>query len=384
MILTRPIILLSLVSLFTDIASEMLYPVMPIYLGSIGFSVFYIGVLEGFAEATAGLSKGYFGNLSDAMGRRLPFVRGGYALSAISKPMMAVSVFPGWIFLSRTVDRLGKGIRTAARDAMLSDASAPEHRGRVFGFHRALDTTGALLGPVLSLTFLYYLPGQYRTLFILAFIPGAFAILLTLFLSEMRGSARARPGLLDFLKYAVHGPRSYRKLIAGLLFFALMNSSDAFLILLMKQRGVSDSAAILAYIFYNTVFALAAYPAGMAADRFGAKRMLTIGLMLFAFVYAAMPYAHSPITFALLLALYGIYAAATEGIGKAWITTTAAPEDVATAVGTFASLQSICTICASATAGALWLWAGPEIVFGISAAGTFIAAMYFVFAFRTA
>ncbi|HMY47773.1 MAG TPA: MFS transporter, partial [Leptospiraceae bacterium] len=155
MILTRPIILLSLVSLFTDIASEMLYPVMPIYLGSIGFSVFYIGVLEGFAEATAGLSKGYFGNLSDAIGRRLPFVRGGYALSAISKPMMAVSVFPGWIFLSRTVDRLGKGIRTAARDAMLSDASAPEHRGRVFGFHRALDTTGALLGPVLSLTFLY-------------------------------------------------------------------------------------------------------------------------------------------------------------------------------------------------------------------------------------
>ena len=154
-IITRTVWILSLVSLFTDAASEMLYPIMPIYLQTIGFSIVLIGILEGAAEALAGLSKGYFGKLSDNSGKRMPFVQLGYALSTISKPMMAVFVFPMWIFFSRAIDRLGKGIRTGARDAILSDEATPETKGKIFGFHRSMDTFGAVIGPSLALLYLY-------------------------------------------------------------------------------------------------------------------------------------------------------------------------------------------------------------------------------------
>ncbi len=376
-VLNRSVIVLSFVSLLTDIASEMLYPVMPVYLKAAGFSILFIGILEGAAEATAGLSKGYFGNLSDSTGSRVPFVRTGYALSAISKPLLAVSSLPAWIFLSRTIDRLGKGVRTAARDAMLADVSLPEHRARVFGFHRALDTTGALLGPSLSLIFLYYLPGRYRLLFLCAFVPGILAVLLTFLLRESRGTPRARPGLLDFLGYVRRSPREFRRLLGGLLFFTILNSSDAFIILLMKQKGLSDTHAILAYIFYNAVFAAAAYPAGAIADRIGPRRMLACGIFVFALVYAALPYSSTLAAFGLILALYGVYAAATEGTSKAWITQIVSGADTATAVGAYSSLQSICAILASSMAGLIWSLFGPEFVFAVSAGGAFIAAMYF-------
>ena len=153
-------------------ASEMLYPVMPLFLRDIGFSIALIGLLEGVAEATAGLSKGYFGQLSDVTGRRLPFVRLGYALSALSKPLMAISTHAWWIFTVRTTDRLGKGLRTAARDALLSAEATPGTKARVFGLHRAMDTTGAFIGPALALLFLFLYPGEYKWLFVMALFPG--------------------------------------------------------------------------------------------------------------------------------------------------------------------------------------------------------------------
>ena len=165
--ISRTVWILSLVSLFTDTASEMLYPIMPIYLKTIGFSIVLIGILEGVAEATAGLSKGYFGKLSDISGRRVPFVQIGYAFSAISKPMMAIFTFPIWIFFARTIDRFGKGIRTGARDAILSDEATPQTKGKIFGFHRSMDTLGAVIGPALALIYLYYYPEDYKMLFLL-------------------------------------------------------------------------------------------------------------------------------------------------------------------------------------------------------------------------
>jgi MFS family permease len=189
-IITRTVWILSLVSFFTDVASEMLYPVMPIYLKEIGFSILLIGILEGVAEATAGLSKSYFGKLSDISGRRLPFVQFGYLLSAISKPLMAVFIYPLWIFSSRTIDRLGKGIRTAARDAMLSDEATPETKGQVFGLHRAMDTLGAVIGPAFALLYLYLYPENYKPLFFIAFIPGMAAISFTLFIQERKKNSK--------------------------------------------------------------------------------------------------------------------------------------------------------------------------------------------------
>ena len=213
-IITRTVLLLSMVSLFTDMASEMLYPVMPVYLRSIGFSILLIGILEGFAEAIAGLSKGYFGELSDNSGKRLPFVRLGYALSAISKPMMAVFTSPYWIFGSRSIDRLGKGIRTSARDALLSDETSKENKATVFGFHRGMDTFGAVLGPSIALLYLYFYPAHYQTLFLIAFAPGAIAILLPICSKKKKQNLKAtihktikQPfSLLSTILKQVHSP----------------------------------------------------------------------------------------------------------------------------------------------------------------------------------
>lgn len=165
-------------------ASEMLYPVMPLYLKEIGYTALFIGILEGVAEAVAGLSKPYFGKWSDGMGRRLPFVQLGYALSSISKPMLALFTYPWWIFSSRTIDRLGKGIRTGARDALLSDESTKQTRATVFGFHRSMDTIGAVLGPALALLYLYFYPNNYKTLFLIAFVPGLLAVLSSFLIKE--------------------------------------------------------------------------------------------------------------------------------------------------------------------------------------------------------
>ncbi|MBL7791979.1 MAG: MFS transporter [Saprospiraceae bacterium] len=378
-ILTRNVWILSLVSLMTDVASEMLYPVMPVYLKTIGFSIILIGVLEGFAEAAAGLSKGYFGNLSDAVGRRLPFVQAGYAFSAISKPMMAAFVHPLWIFFARAVDRLGKGIRTGARDALLSDEATPATKGQVFGFHRAMDTLGAVTGPLLALVFLSANPGAYRALFLWAFVPGVLAIAFTLFIREKRHTRAvsiSKPGFLDFLRYWRRSPAEYRRLAGALLLFTLFNSSDVFLLLKIKEAGLSDTVVIGIYIFYNLVYALAAYPLGIAADRLGMKRVFAGGLLLFAAAYAGMAFAHTQAVFIALFFLYGLYAAATEGVAKAWISNICEKKDTATAIGTYTAFQSICALLASSLAGLIWYSAGPAATFGLSAVVAVLVAGY--------
>lgn len=377
-ILTKTILLVSFVSLFTDIASEMLYPVMPVYLRSIGFSVLFIGILEGVAEATAGLSKGYFGNFSDKAGKRVPFVRWGYLLSAISKPLMAVFVYPLWIFFARTIDRLGKGIRTGARDAMLSDETTPEHKGKVFGFHRAMDTVGAAIGPLAALLYLHYYPGQYKWLFIIAFAPGLVAVLLTFLLKEKPGHAseKKRVGFLAYLKYWKSAGSQYKILVAGLLFFTLFNSSDAFLLLAIKNQGLSDTAMIGVYIFYNLVYALLAFPIGIVADRIGLRTTLVAGLFIFALVYSFMGYAISMTQFLVLFGFYALYAASTEGISKALITNLSARSDTATAIGFYTSFASIFTMLASSLAGLFWFTLGPKPMFLISGGGVALAAIF--------
>ncbi|MCE9597644.1 MAG: MFS transporter [Spirochaetia bacterium] len=385
--LTRSILILSAVSLLTDISSEMLYPVMPLYLKAIGFGLVWIGLLEGFAEAVAGLSKGVAGQLSDSLDNRTGFVRAGYALSSISKPMLALSAFPAWIFLARAVDRIGKGLRSAPRDALLARQSIPEHRARIFGFHRAADTTGAVLGPLLSLIILHFLPGEYRLLFLIAFVPAFFGVVLTLFLKDARSvhteNGTSLPGTVAlnpfrFLSYFKTAPNNYKRLAAGLIGFALFNSSDVFLILMMKHRGLSDQAALLAYVFYNCIFALAAFPAGMIADRAGLKGTFIAGLVLFACVYGGMAVeTRDARWFFLLLALYGMYAAATEGIGKAWITRIVPVSEAGTAVGAVTALQSLAAIVASSAAGIIWETGGAQSVFVFSSACALLTVLYF-------
>ncbi|WP_255350538.1 MFS transporter [Flavobacterium sp. AED] len=380
--ISKTVWVLSLVSLFTDTASEMLYPIMPIYLKSIGFSIVLIGILEGFAEALAGLSKGYFGKLSDNSGKRVPFVRLGYTLSAISKPMMAVFIFPMWIFFARSIDRFGKGIRTGARDAILSDEATPETKGKIFGFHRSMDTLGAVLGPVIALIYLYFYPQQYKTLFYIAFIPGLLAVFASFLLKDKTKkylTEKKSTPFFSFLNYWKTSPAQYRKVVIGLLAFTLFNSSDIFLLLKAKQAGLNDTNVIGIYIFYNLVYALCSFPIGILADKIGLKKMFLFGISLFAIVYFGMAFSKNSYTIALLFFIYGVYAAATEGISKAWISNISDKKDTATAIGTYSGFQSICTLIASSLAGLIWYQFGANATFMITGIMTVLVIIYFSF-----
>ena len=370
-----------MVSLLTDAASEMLYPIMPIYLKSIGFSIVLIGILEGVAEATAGLSKGYFGKLSDNSGRRVPFVQLGYTLSTISKPMMAMFTYPLWIFFARTIDRFGKGIRTGARDALLSDEATPETKGKVFGFHRSMDTMGAVIGPLFALLFLYFYPQDYRTLFYIAFIPGMLAVLTSFYLREKTNAdhkIKVATPFFSFLHYWKTSPSEYRNVVLGLLAFTLFNSSDIFLLLQAKQSGLDDTTVIGVYIFYNLIYALFALPAGILADKVGLKTIFIIGLFLYAVVYIGMAFNKNLYIYFGLFFLYGMYAAATEGISKAWISNITSQKDTATAIGTYSGLQSICTMMASSLTGILWYQFGAATAFISTATVTVLVIVYFM------
>jgi MFS family permease len=378
--LTRTIWLLSLVSLFTDMASEMLYPIMPLYLKSIGFSVVLIGILEGVAEATAGLSKGYFGELSDKHGRRVPFIQWGYALSTISKPMMVILTLPAWVFLGRTMERLGKGLRTGARDAMLSDEATPQTKGKVFGFHKAMDTLGAVFGPCVALAYLYFNPGEYKALFLVAFFPGLVAVLVSLLLRDKARQKAPDGNKVNFfssLKYWRRSTQNYRKLVVGLLLFALFNSSDTFLIMRAKESGLGDAEVIGLYIFYNLVYALLAFPIGIIADKIGLRRMFMLGIGLFSLVYFGMAFSNGVVYFGILFFLYGAFAASTEGVAKAWISNVCEGRDTATAIGFFSGLQSMATMLASSLAGLIWFYLGMEYVFVLAGTVAVLVILYF-------
>jgi MFS family permease len=383
--ISRTVIVLSVVSLLTDISSEMLYPVMPVYLKSIGFSALIIGILEGMAEATAGLSKGYFGTLSDRTGKRVPFVRFGYLLSSLSKPLLAVFQFPLWVFMARGFDRLGKGIRTSARDAILSAESTPETKARIFGFHRAMDTAGAMIGPVAALVYLYFFPDNFRVLFLIAFLPGIISVSFTFYLKDktvIPDPSVKKKGFFSFLQYWSKSDVQYKKLVCGLLFFTLINSSDIFLLLMIKQAGHSNIEVISAYIFYNFVYAAVSYPAGMLADKLGFKKVFIIGMIIFAVVYGGMAMSPSLEVIFILFFLYGIYAASTESVSKAWITNISKKDDTATAIGFYTGFGSIFTMLASFIAGFLWNQFNPAVTFLVSSSGAVLSAFYFQFTIK--
>lgn len=383
-IINRTVWILSFVSLFADVASEMLYPVVPVYLKEIGFSFFLIGMLEGIAEFTAGLSKGYFGKLSDEKGIRLPFIKSGYFLSALSKPMMAVFTFPIWIFFARTIDRLGKGLRTAARDALLSQNATPETKARVFGLHRSMDTLGAVIGPITALVFLNFFPGEYATLFYFALFPGLIAVALIFLLKEKRAPAStlSKGNFFSFFSYWKIASPEFKKLMVGLLLFALFNSSDVFLLLKTKEVTGSDTITITAYIFYNLVFAIAAYPLGILADKLGIKRVFIFGLTLFAIVYFLFSASDYTIFLFLAFFLYGIYAAATEGISKAWITNLTKEKNTATAIGFYTSCQSLCSLLASTIAGLLWSTFNSSVAFFTTSIIALFVVGFFLISFK--
>jgi MFS family permease len=373
----RQVLILGMVSLFTDIASEMLYPVTPIFLTAIlGSSMAVVGIIEGIAEFIAGLLKGYFGNLSDKVGKRSVFVVIGYGLSAISKPLPGIFQNIPTVLFSRVADRTGKGIRTAPRDALLGSYSNG-NSGAVFGFHRGMDTLGAAIGPIAALVLLYYFPDNFQLIFLLAFVPSAIAVLLTMLIKDkpVNTNLKSKQNYFEFWKSS---PKTYKKILILIVIFSLVNSSDVFLIL--KSRDVSDSStlAIFGYIFYNLIYAAASYPLGGLSDKLGKKKIFSLGLIIFSLVYFGFAFIPDIKIIWLLFTLYGIYAAATEGISKAWISDLIADEQRGSAIGLLTMLSGFSVMLGSFLTGILWDNFGSAVPFLLSAVvSLFIAFIIF-------
>ncbi len=367
----KQVLILGMISFFTDFASEMLYPVVPLFLTSVlGASMAVVGLIEGVAEVTASLLKGYFGALSDKLRKRAVFVKIGYTLSAIVKPLPGFFPFIGTVVTSRTLDRVGKGIRTAPRDALLAANADKTNRGAIFGFHRSMDTLGAVVGPLIALLVLYLSGDNYRLVFYFAIIPSVGAIYFA-FRAKESAAVKAKTKKYNFGEFWRTAPRAYKKLLVLIAVFSIANSSDVFLILKLKSIS-SDFTAILGYVFFNVIYALFSYPAGILSDKFSKRIIFGAGLIIFSLVYAGFSFADNLVIVFILFTLYGFYSAATDGISKAWISDFVEDENRATAIGLYNSVTGLGILVGSSLAGVMWDSFSSAVPFTFSAVVSFV------------
>lgn len=371
--LTRNVTFLGVVSGLTDISSEMLYPIVPIFLTSVlGAPMQIVGMIEGLAEATASFVKILGGRLSDKAGTRKPFVIAGYSLSAFSKPLLALASTWHFVLFSRFIDRLGKGMRTSARDALIAGSTDKANWGKAFGFHRAMDTLGAAIGPLTALAMIEYMGAakpDYRLIFITAFIPAALGVLVLIYFVKEVAAPPAAPGA----PAAAPMSADFKKFVALYAIFALGNSSDVFLIMKAKTMGFTLTHVILAYTGYNLVYAALATPAGWLSDKLGKINTMVFGFLVFAAVYVGFATATKGWMVWALFALYGFYGAFNEGISKAVISHLSTGENRASAMGYFQGALGFLTFAASALAGFLWDKVSPAAPFFVGACGALLA-----------
>lgn len=378
----KNVVVLGAVSFFTDISSEMLYPIVPVFLTSVlGAPMSILGLIEGIAESTASIVKAASGWFSDKMKRRRPFVIAGYTLSAFAKPVMFLAYSWPTVLVSRFFDRLGKGVRTSPRDALIADSSESAYRGKAFGFHRAMDGLGACIGPIIAIWCLSAFKDNIRVVFIIAFIPAAAALaILLLFLKDaapsaaVAGETRAQAGAI------VKGglPGSFKVFLVISSIFAVGNSSDAFLIMRAKDVGMSMTAVIGAYVLYNISRTVTSTSAGSLSDRMPRKIVLATGYIVFAAVYFGFGFMKQGWTVWGLFAVYGLYMAMTDGVGKALVSDMVAPSRRGTALGLYHFVLGIFTFFASFVAGLLWTHVGPAAPFVYGAVMALVSGIAFI------
>jgi MFS family permease len=354
------------VSFFQDAASEMLYPVLPLFLtGVLGAPVSVVGLIEGIAEGTANVMKAVSGRLADVR-RKRPLIAYGYGLSSVSKLVIGFATAWPLVLVARFADRAGKGIRNSPRDALIAADTPHAERGRAFGFHRAADTAGAVVGPLTGLALYELLDHRLRPLFFVAFIPAVVSVALIGLVRE-RSITSKRDGEI----VRVPLPRSYRRVVAVLVVFGLVNFSDALLILRAKGLGLGFVSIILVYAMYNVVYAALSYPAGAVSDRLPRRLVFASGLLVFAIAYAGLGLARSAGWVWLLLPLYGAYTATTDGVARAWVSDHLEEHQLGWGLGLFQGLQGGAAVIAGAWAGLAWAGTGrtPLVVSGVVAFG---------------
>lgn len=388
----KNVFVLGLVSFFTDISSEMLYPIIPIFLRTVlAAPMSIVGLIEGIAESTASILKVFSGWLSDRSGKRKPYVIYGYSLSTISKPLLAFAATWHFVLVARFLDRFGKGLRSSARDALIADSTEVKYRGKAFGFHQGLDTAGAVIGPLLALLFLYLFNGNFSLIFLIAFIPALVSVfLLFFFVSEKKGEKK------DGLQFKLSDfSREFRIFLLITLMFALGNSSNAFLILRAKNifensGGIPSlitsifgsidviAVVVLTYVTYNITYSLSSMPAGTLSDKIGRRNVMVGGFLIFSLVYLGFAIANQGYQVWVLFAVYGFYMAMTEGVSKAFVVDMVPLEKRATAIGLYYTATGLLALASSIIAGLLWDMIGESAPFVFGSAAALIAAVMMI------
>ncbi|MBI5195801.1 MAG: MFS transporter [Nitrospirae bacterium] len=397
--LHRNVFFAGLVSFFMDLSSEMIYPLVPIFLSTVlGVNKSVIGLIEGIAESTASLLKVFSGWLSDRMGKRKALMIAGYGISALSRPIVAFSTLWGHVLAFRFVDRFGKGIRGAPRDAVIAESTPMTELGRSFGFHRSMDTLGAVIGPAMAFLILSIFTGNFRLVFWLSMIPAIIAVLVIVFLIKEKGQGsqvsvksdsvgkekltlktdtNLNPGTLEPLN-----PHSFdwrfKLFVAVATLFALGNSSDVFLILRAANLGIEETQIPILYLSFNLIYSLTSVPAGIFSDKFGKKRVILLGFILFGFVYYGFTGASQQWHIWALFMLYGIFMGLTEGVQKAFIGTIIPQNMKATGYGIFNTFTGLAMLPASIIGGWLWDNISPSATFYFGAVTASAATLLFI------
>jgi MFS family permease len=379
--ITGNVLILGLVSLLTDISSEMIYPLLPLFLTTVlGGGPAFLGLIEGVAESTASILKLVSGVMSDRVRARKRLVLGGYGVSALARPLIALATSPLAVLFIRFADRVGKGIRTSPRDALIADSIDPSVRGKAYGFHRSMDNAGALIGPLVATLLLTWFVTDIRTVFLLSAIPGALAVLLIVLKVRESAPSGKSKGNAGFLRIIPSGP--LRTYLLILIIFTLGNSSDAFLLLRAGQLGVTPARIPLLWTFFNLVKMVSTMPFGALSDRIGRRRVIVSGWGVYALAYVGFAFAASEMHIWLLFAFYGLFYGLTEGAEKAMLADIADPSERGSAFGWYNFATGIGALPASMIFGFIWQRFSPLTAFGFGAALAFVAAVALLFLVR--
>ncbi len=371
--ISRNVVVLSIGSFLTDVSTEIVYPLLPVFLTSVlGAGAVFVGLVEGVAESTASLLKLFSGWLSDKLHKRKSIVVAGYTLSGITRPLIAIATAPWHILAVRFIDRVGKGIRTSPRDALIADCTEDDCRGKAFGFHRSMDHLGAVVGPFIAFLLLSLFHSNYRAVFWIATIPAALCVLvLAAFVAEKKRDVEditIRPQL-SLKPFA----QQFKYFLLVIFIFALGNSSDAFLILRARDLGVSVVLIPVLWGILHIVKSISSTPGGVLSDRIGRKRIIMLGWLFYGLVYVGFAVAGNTNQVWALFAIYGVYFGFTEGVEKALVSDMVPSEMRATAYGMYHLIIGAAALPASIFFGSIWQIFSPKAAFFFGAALALVA-----------